>query len=160
VLEAVRANPGVHLRELERLTALPFGTLRHHVAALERRGEVRSEQDLRFRRYYVTGLAPSQRAAALAMRSRPLRRILAHLLDHAPARHRDLVAALGIPPSSLSTYLRRLVQLGLLRDVGAEGFAPTDLAPLRAALASVQPTPLDRLVDAALGLFEQTERRP
>lgn len=155
VLRLVAQHPGAHLRELERLAGLSLGSLRHHLDRLEGLGLVRAEPDARFKRFFLTGIAALPRRAAIAVRQGRLRRILAALLE-APRSHGQLADSLQIPRPSLTTYLRRLVALQLVQADAHGRFSVRDPSAVRDALALQHASLLDRLVDDALRLLEET----
>lgn len=107
-------QPGLHVRELERRTGMPFSTLRHHLRALERHGLVEARTEGPSTHYFVRGPdAPPVVLAAL--RQDPLRRVLVLLL-HAGGgtSYRTLLRLSGLPPSTLSTQLHVLARRGLV----------------------------------------------
>ena len=157
VLRLVAEHPGAHLRELERLAPVSFGSLRHHLDRFERQGLVRSELDLRFKRYYVANLPPLPRRTAAVLRQPQLRRILAALLESPGRRHGEIADALAIPRPSLTTYLRRLVAVGLVA-VEADGrYRVTRPDMVRTAMAARPAGALDQLIDDALRMLEGTD---
>ncbi|MHB8632836.1 MAG: helix-turn-helix domain-containing protein [Thermoplasmatota archaeon] len=155
VLRAVLSHPGAHLRELEAITALGMGGLRHHLDRLERDGLVRHEFDLRFKRYYPTGLDPTLGRAMAVLRQAPLLRVARLMAKHPGLRVRDLSKRSSIPLSSLYGYLKRLERVGVATCHAGEWTLARGAA---AALAQVRAGPVDRLVDRALALMEERDR--
>ncbi|HEV8361666.1 MAG TPA: hypothetical protein VGR28_14550 [Candidatus Thermoplasmatota archaeon] len=109
-------HPGVHLRELERLSALPLSTLRYHLEYLQRHGLVDAEQDRQFVRYFARrDLEPAERQTIAALRQAALRRVLMALLEAGgEASYGQLRASLAMPASTLSLHLGELLRRGLV----------------------------------------------
>lgn len=153
LLAYVRAHPGAHLRELERGTGLALGVLRHHIDALLDAGLVREEPDGRFRRFFPVELDEATRRVLRGLRPRSHRAIVLYLLNHPGSTHSELAAALHLPPSTVSHYLRALVTSGIVvRDKDRTLRLAEPEATLHALLAYRQGF-ADRLVDAALELW-------
>ncbi|HEX2066538.1 MAG TPA: helix-turn-helix domain-containing protein, partial [Candidatus Thermoplasmatota archaeon] len=51
ILEAIARAPGIGLRDLEQVTQMPMGTLRHHVRVLLERGIIMERRQGRVRRF-------------------------------------------------------------------------------------------------------------
>lgn len=112
-------HPGVHLRELERLSGLPLSTLRYHMDYLERHLLVDAVEDRNVRRYFAREVRhPRDRAVMGALRQEALRNLILYLLAQGgEAPYRDLLAASRVGPSTLATHLAELTRRGLLARV-------------------------------------------
>lgn len=155
VLRAVDTVPGAHLRSLQRITRLAWGTLRYHVDVLADRGDIRAELDRRFLRYYPAAMPAPTRRTWDALRAHPTRRILAALLETSWSQG-ALADRLRLAPSTAHRYLNRLKDLGLLREEeGSLHLVWPDTA--RTLLQGINPTLLDQLTDGAIALFDQLD---
>lgn len=155
-LHLVQDNPGLHLRALGRLWPASFNSLRHHLDGLEREGAVRVESETGYKRYFAAPISAPSRRAAMALRQRQMRRILLAALERPGLRASEAAASLGLAESTVSAYVRRLRALGVL--TGGPGLTVADAAALREAMALLRPTLMDRLVDAALAVFDDADR--
>jgi len=156
LLALVRAHPGMHLRELERASGLALGALRHHLDYLLAAGLIKDEEDGRLRRFYPVGLDPPLRKALAALRPRAHRAVVLHLLNHPGETAREVAAALSFPETTAGHYLRALAAAGIVaRDRNGHRLAEPD-AVVR-ALVAYRPSFADRLVDAALEIWFETE---
>lgn len=117
VYDAVVRNPGVHLREIERLTALPLGVVRHHLDRMQRDGLVFSRQDRHFKRFFSSSKLPANTPTEIfeALRQDGPRMIVLHLLNSPGSTHGSMADVLGIPASTLSTYLSMLLRKKVIR---------------------------------------------
>lgn len=158
----VRDEPGLHLRELERRSGLPLGTLRHHLRYLEEHRLVDAVDDRNVVRYFVADLDEEQdRRALAALRQEALRRVLLAFLAREDAfPHRELLDAVGAPASTLAVYLRQLVDRGLLvrRSVGRESrYELAGRERIVRLLHTYRESFLDRMVDHLLDIVYQDE---
>lgn len=117
VYETVLRNPGLHLREIERMTELPLGVVRHHLGRMERDGLIFSRQDRHFKRFFSNGRLPPNIPTETfdALRQDGPRMIVLHLLNNPRSTHGRMAEALGIPPSTLSTYLSLLLRKKIVK---------------------------------------------
>ncbi|WP_075057464.1 winged helix-turn-helix transcriptional regulator [Thermogymnomonas acidicola] len=66
ISEAIRKNPGIHFRELQRMLGLAVGQLEYHLYRLEvEGGRIFSRQDGRYRRYFPGGDEGGRRGRGL-----------------------------------------------------------------------------------------------
>lgn len=112
VYDAVVKNPGVHLREIERMTALPLGVVRHHLDRMQRDGLVFSRQDRHFKRFFSKSKLPPNLPTETfdVLRQNGPRAIVLHLLNSPGSTHGSMAETLDIPASTLSTYLSLLLR--------------------------------------------------
>lgn len=116
VYNAVVRCPGVHLREIERMTALPLGVVRYHLQRLEGEELVFSKEDRHYRRFFPKSRLPEVPTETFeALRQDGTRRIVLHLLVTPGSTHGQMAAALSMPPSTLSTYLSLLLRKNIIR---------------------------------------------
>ena len=156
VLHAVQTLPGSHLRGLQRLTRLAFGTLRYHANALVQQHAIRSEADRRFLRYYPLGMPAATRRTWDALRSRPTRLIARALLE-APLPQGTLAARLGLAASTMHRHASHLRRLGVVMD-NRDSLQLAWPEETRRLLGSINPRLLDDLTDGAISLFDQLDR--
>jgi len=117
VYDAVVKNPGVHLREIERMTALPLGVVRYHLDRMQSEGLVFSKQDRHFRRFFSKSMLPPNIPTETfgVLRQDGPRTIVLHLLDNPGSTHGSMLGALDMPASTLSTYLGILLRKRIVR---------------------------------------------
>ena len=108
IFEFVKRVPGAHLRGVQRGIGLPYGTAEYHLHALEDAGLVRTVMDGNLKRYFAADFAFEDRAVLSILRKRPIRRVVVALLEKKEMTHRDLAAAAGVKPPTLTYHLSRL----------------------------------------------------
>jgi len=123
VYDVVVKNPGVHLREIERMTSLPLGVVRHHLDRMQRDGLVFSRRDRHFRRFFSKSKLPPnlQTETFDVLRQHGPRTILLHLLNNPGSTHGSMADALDMPASTLSTHLSLLMTKRVVRRERLDG---------------------------------------
>ena len=157
VYDLVVSSPGVHLREIERLTNLPLGVVRYHLERLQREDLIFAEEDRYFKRFFPKGKLPNVSTGTfVALRQEPLRRIVLQLISTPGISHSALMSALSLPASTLSTYLSILLGKNVVRREkrGKESlYFVADEESVIKVLMVYRPTFLDKLVDHAISLY-------
>jgi predicted transcriptional regulator len=157
VFDLVVQNPGVHLREIERLTNLPLGVVRYHLDRLQREGLIEPQEDRYFKRFFPKNRIPNVPTETFnVLRQESLRRLVLHLLNSPGSTHQSLKIALQIPGSTLSTYLSILLKKNVVRreKKGKENlYFIVDEESVMKVLLVYRPSFLDKLVDHAISLY-------
>jgi predicted transcriptional regulator len=162
VYALVRDEPGLHLRELERRLAMPLSTLRHHLRFLEEKGLVDAVEDRNQKRWFTRlPVGREGRPLIAALRQKALRRVVLVLLERGgQATYRDLLATLGLPPSTLGVHLAELGRRGVVeREAhGRESrYRLADPSAVVRTLHTYRASFLDALVDHLLDAVYQEE---
>lgn len=158
----IEDEPGLHMRELERRSAIPLSTLRHHLRYLEEHRLIDLVEDKNVTRYFATVLPEAaDRKTIAALRQEALRRVVLFVLAQGgAASYSDLQAHVGAPPSTLAVYLAQLVDRGLLerRSVGrGSRYVSRDPERTIRLLHRYRASFLDALVDHLLDVVYQDE---
>jgi DNA-binding transcriptional ArsR family regulator len=116
IYQAVLLQPGTHMRELQRVTGLRWGSLQYHVAVLVSMGLLRSAQSGRrtVLACDVHGLAPEQIRALHLLRGSRARRVADVVARASSVTQRDVVDHAGVSPRLASRYLGMMGDLGLV----------------------------------------------
>lgn len=118
ILSCVERHPGIHLRKIERHTALPLGQVLYHLDRLERMGLIGSLRDSGFRRFYSSAdISRSEKPVLAALRHAVPRQLVMTLLEEPGLLHKELQARLGVAGSTLTFHLQRLVASGVIDRV-------------------------------------------
>ena len=157
VYEIVSQSPGVHLREIERLSSLPLGVVRYHLERLQREELIFAEEDRYFKRFFPKNRIPNVSTNTMAvLRQESLRRIMLQLLAEPGSTHQQLRNAMVLPASTLSTYLSILMKKNVVRRErrGRENlYYVVDEEAVMKVLLVYRPSFLDKLVDHAIALY-------
>ena len=161
VYDTVVSHPGVHLREIERLTNLPLGVVRYHLDRLQREGLIFPEEDRYFKRFFPKGRIPNVPTETFAaLRQETLRRIVLYLLTNPNSAHSSMMSAMDMPASTLSTYLSILLEKNVVKRErrGKENlYSVVDEEGVVKVLMVYRPSFLDKLVDSAISLYLDRE---
>ncbi|WP_284011969.1 winged helix-turn-helix transcriptional regulator [Halobaculum litoreum] len=112
-------TPGAHFSKLRDDLSLATGETQHHLERLESAGEVVSQKDGDYRRYFPAGRfsAFERRALGYLRRDTP-RGMLLGLLRRPAASGADLARSLDVSRATVSTYAGKLADAGLLDTEG------------------------------------------
>jgi len=151
IYEAVRQNPGVHFRELQRLTGMPIGVLSYHLDYLANRGLLTVDKRESFTRYFPGGqLGRDEQQMLGALRQEIPRGIILFLLMNPGATHGEVLESFTISGGTLSYHIKKLVSRGLIKvDKAGRESRMTVIEPDKVSdlLIVYRRSFLDRLVD-------------
>lgn len=157
VYEAVRANPGIHAREVVRRAGIPAGTVKYHLAYLSRHGLIKEEKDGNLARFFPSGFGAERQLMGL-LRQHTIRKIMLALMAGDKLTHERIVGAVGLSPSTVSWHLRKLEGAGV---VGAEKSGRSTLYRIIAdkemiirLLITYRESFLDSLVEHVIEMWE------
>lgn len=153
IFEFVSTVPGAHLREIQRGLEMPMGLLEYHLGYLEKSELVAVKADKYYKRYYPARMGAQERVLLSALRQKPYRAVVIYLLQAPGPTHRAMVEALDLSPSTLSFYLKDLIEKGVVRreKAGRESIYTVEKPEeVVRALIAYKPGFLDVLVDRFL----------
>jgi len=150
----ILANPGLHLRAIERDLRMGLGDLRHHLEFLEREGLITTASD-GYRKAYFPGAKefPGDKRLLGLLRQRKPRAILLILLNEESANFDELRRRVGVSKSTLSFHLKKLGAAGVvIVDSGAQRnlYGLSDKNKVATMLITYRRSFLDAAVDRAL----------
>lgn len=155
----IEASPGIHLRELQRILDIPLTTLEYHLSYMTRKKILFAETEDHYKRYYSKPLDPEDKKVLSALRQKRMREIVLVVLENGKAKYQLLAERLKLSHSTLSSYLKYLVNRNILtkEKIGYENLY-TVLEEDRVArvLIAYKPSFLDKLVDRALDTWMET----
>ncbi|MFO7991346.1 MAG: helix-turn-helix domain-containing protein [Thermoplasmata archaeon] len=150
---AIDENPGVHLRELDRLIDVPLGTIRYHLRVLEKRGLIVARKEGKYKRYYVKGTVDKTDKDKLAVLRKELpRTIILFLLEYPGSTHGDIAEVMDVAPSTISYHLGKLSDGNIVEKVDGR-YVVKEEEKVADLLIQYQQTFLDSLVDRFVRLW-------
>ena len=163
VYEFIKTNPGTHMREIQRRLDMPIGHLKFHIEYLVKHEILTEKSDRYYKRYYLTGTLGSLDKNALAiLRQQYPRWIILHLLQIPKVKHKELLEKFELKPSTLSFYLKAMIEKELVTRVkaGRESiYTLNNPENIIKILITYQPSFFDKLVDRFLDTwFEGFDR--
>lgn len=120
IVEFVRANPGLHMRELASRLAMAVSTLEYHCYQLVKHGHLVTRESAGFKAFYPgEGMDRRDKDILYLVRHEAPRRVCSHLLLNPGATPKEIRAALGLTAPTLSFHLNKLRAAGVVREEAA-----------------------------------------
>lgn len=157
IYSVLESNPGIHLRELQRVLCMPLTTLDYHLSYMVRKKVVFGETASHYKRYYVKPLDAEDKKVVSALRQKKLRAIVTIVLLNETAKYQFLADILQLPPSTLSFYLKHLVENDILKKdkIGYENiYAVQDEDRVTRLLTMYKSSFADKIAEKALAGVE------
>ena len=158
----IEGSPGIHLRELQRVLNMPLTTMEYHLSYMSRKKIIYSETDTHYKRYYAKPLNDEDKKVISALRQKRLREIVLLILSNGKAKYQFMADYLKVPHSTLSFYLKYLVDNGILlkEKVGYETiYTVKDDDKVVKVLVAYKASFLDKLIDKAVAMWLETYTR-
>lgn len=155
----IEASPGIHLRELQRVLNIPLTTLDYHLSYMIRKKIIFGETEDHHKRYYTKPLDPDDKKVLVALRQKRMREIVLIVLENGKAKSQLLVERLRLSHSTLSSYLKYLVNRNILvrEKIGYENlYTVREEDRVAKVLIAYKPSFLDKLVDRVLDTWMET----
>jgi len=146
----IKSNPGSHIRQLQRLLDIPLASLQYHLNYMARRNVIIEEKSEHYTRYYCSPLDPEEKKLLSVLRQKRLREIVMIILVAKKAKYRSIVDTTGLPASTISFYLRCLMDSDVVErtKIGYENvYTIKDEEKIGKVLIAYQSSFLDSLVD-------------
>ncbi len=159
IYDVVEASPGIHLRELQRMMDIPLTSLEYHLTYMTHKGILFAETEGYLKRYYTKPLDPEDKKVLSALRQKRMREIVLTVLENGKAKNQLLAERLKLSHSTLSSYLKYLVNKNILarEKVGYEYlYIVRDEDRVAKVLIAYKPSFLDKLVDRVLDTWMET----
>src|SRR4030066_696299 len=162
VYSVIETNPGIHMRELQRVLNMPLTTLEYHLTYMSRKKIIFKESDSHYKRYYVRPLDSEDKKILSALRQTKMREIVFMVLINKKVKYQTLADQLSLPNSTLSFYLKFLIDNMVLakEKIGYENiYTVRDEDRVARVLIAYKASFLDKVVDKALNTWMETYSR-
>ena len=118
VLQFIRDNPGVHLRQIKKELHVSLGTIQYHLSVLENSGRIISER-LYFRRtYFPMGVFKKNERNILKILKRDnLKAILLFIMEKQNPTQTDIANGLGFSNSTASRLLKYMIDHEIICEI-------------------------------------------
>lgn len=116
IYEAVLGSPGIHMRELQRLTGIRWGALQYHAGVLVQEGLLTAARSGKSRVLAcdVHRLSPEQLRAIHFIRGKGARKVAQAVAGRAVTQ-REVAEEARVSPALASRYLRAMDDMGLVK---------------------------------------------
>ena len=108
IYNLVQKYAGCHFRDLERKSKIPASSLKYHLNYLTKFGLITEEKEDKNLKYFPKEFNITNQVLLSLLRQDNVRKILIFLLINENCNHGDLVRFLGLSPSTVSWYLKKL----------------------------------------------------
>lgn len=162
IYESIESSPGIHLRELQRNLDMPLTTLEYHLSYMVRKKIIYSESDTYYKRYYARPIEEEDKKVLSALRQKRLREIVLLIISHGKAKYQFMADYLKIPHSTLSFYLKYLVDNGILlkEKIGYETiYTVKDENQVAKVITAYKASFFDKLIDKTIAMWLETYTR-
>ncbi len=152
----IKKNPGLYLRELQRMIDIPLTSLQYHLNYMSRRHVILEEKSEHYTRYYTKPLEAADKQVLSALRQKRLREIVMVILVNKKAKYHSIVQALKLPASTVSFYLKYLLDNDIIErtKIGYENiYTLKDEDRIAKVLIAYQSSFLDTIVDKWAGTW-------
>jgi len=117
IYELIFSSPGLHFREIMRKLDIKIGVLEYQLDILDKQELIVKKKDGYYTRYFIRDkISPKEKTIISLLRLKIPRHIVLFLYFNKYSCNKDILNEMGIPPSTLSYYLRKLVRADILVD--------------------------------------------
>ena len=162
IYRVINTNPGIHLRELQRVLDMPLSTVDYHLGYMVKKDVIIRDQDKGIIRYFATPFDEAEKRIVSALRQKRMRDIVFIALRERKTRFKLLLDQLQLPRSTLAFYLKYLVDHDILiRDrVGSEHiYRLVDEERIAKILISYRASFIDKVIDKVMNTWLDTHIR-
>lgn len=104
IYAAIKKNPGLHIRELQKIVDIPLTSLQYHLNYMARRNVIIEEKGKHYTRYYSTPIAPEDKEILTVLRHKKMRDIVLVVMSRQKVKYQFLVDIFKMPTSTLSLH--------------------------------------------------------
>lgn len=108
IQKIINKNPGIHYREIMRMSGLKNGVLSHYLGKLENQGTIKVIRSLRETRFYPPQFSNKKAIVIRALRKKTPRNLLLALVNQDGLEFSELVTKVKKSPSTVSLYLSQI----------------------------------------------------
>ena len=114
IFDAIKEQPGICIRELERALDLALGELTYHLPILLKGELIKEENDGYFRRFFPVGINAKEMNIISALRRDSVKRVVPLILKNEKVTTQEISQILGISHSTAKWHLDRMEKNGLV----------------------------------------------
>jgi predicted transcriptional regulator len=162
IYRVITSNPGIHLRELQRVLDMPLSTVDYHLNYMAKKEIILRDQNKGIIRYFAKPFDEEEKRIVSALRQKRMREIVFIILRHHKTRFKLLLDQLQVPRSTLAFYLKYLVEHGILirERVGIEHiYRLIDEDRVAKILITYRTSFIDKVVDKVMNTWLDTHIR-
>mgnify|MGYP000880606193 FL=1 len=118
ILNFIKANPGLHFRELLRKMSVARGTLDYHIRVMVSGGLLKAVPERGKNHYFIADshYSTGEETLIIAMGNDSLRGIITRIYLNQDARIEELAEETGLSRATIYTHVKHLENLGIIRS--------------------------------------------
>ena len=121
IFSQISKYPGIHFSELSRKSKIPKTTLTHHLKYLEKEDIIGSNEQGRYKRYFVKfKIGKKEKEIFNLLREEIPRYIIFQMFINTVCSQIELSKELNRQPAAIAFHLKKLIDLGLIEVAPAE----------------------------------------
>ena len=131
IFDYIQQCPGLHGREISRRLDVPFTTLQYHLRYLEKRELVKSKDDGKYTRYFVSSsFGRNEKNIVNLLHKKTPRSVIFYLLTFVVGSQAELSKSLEKHPTTIEFHLKKMEKMGVITQVKGEyGVIKLDFKP-------------------------------
>jgi predicted transcriptional regulator len=110
IVRLAKVSPGIHLRELERILNLSFHSIRYHVEALTKSGQIICDKESGYSRIYPIGTDRGDMNLYSYLRVKSARSILSALASGGYMSNKEICEKTGLAKSTVSESIQDFIE--------------------------------------------------
>ena len=120
IYEFINKNPGFNIREISRKLNIPLTSLSHHLKYLKKLNLIGEKKEGKYKKIFVSDKISEMDKRLLGLlRNKNSCKILLYLFWLFSCSQIELSKELHLPPSTVSYYLKRMVDMGIIEETSA-----------------------------------------
>lgn len=153
IYNCIENSPGLHFRELQRrLNNIATGSLDYHLHYMKKHNVIKVEKDGNFTRYYpwTRNWGDEEKKIISVLRQKNIRHIIIYMLEKKKANPIRMSHEIGISASTMSWYLKKMKELGIIREFKRgrfRNYTVADRESMIKYLVAYRSSFLDEIVD-------------
>lgn len=162
IYQVILSNPGIHLRELQRVVGMPLSTVDYHLNYMVKKEIILRDQNRGIIRCFSKPFNDAEKRIVSALRQKRMREIVFVVLRDHKVRFKQLLDQLPLPRSTLAFYLIYLVEHSILsrERVGAENiYRLVDEDRVAKILITYRTSFVDKVIDKVMNTWLDTHIR-
>ena len=111
-------NPGLNIRQISRDLNIPFTTLNYHIKYLKKMDLIKENKEGKYKKIFISNkLGMREKQILGLLRNDNSCKILIHTIWTYSCSQIELSKELLIPPSTVSYYLKRMIDMDIIEEV-------------------------------------------
>ena len=156
----MKNSPGCSLRDIQRRSDLPFGSVSYHLDFLQKHGLLKKTADGNSLRFFTNDLKADDEKLLILLRQDSIRNIILFIFSHEHCTHQDIISAVKLSPSTVTWHLKKIIDSCVVREVRKGKYKAYSIAIPKERIVNLlivyKESFLDKLVNGIIEMWERT----